>query len=299
MARAHRRGRRWIVAVAAIVLSAPLAWAGPADTKPPVDIGQALRDLKSKDMETRRAAVDEVAFSEDPRVAEACLTLIYDRGQTTARKAMRMIGSRARVIPKKDRPRFAAALRKWAATHDGNDPYYQRALGLLTEDYRSAVFCKSPDGRYVIYERLGVPEVIDTQGGQYRLLVAPGESGEILYDVYGAGYFDPSAVHWTPDSKMVAVELQISRHHTGLAVWVAGGETVKALEPKRLYARFAEGRSLGEDEYLMVDYEFAAWKGGVLGFTLSGTAGTVRVAYDVKSGKVSGAKVEGAPRAGE
>src|SRR5262249_16199860 len=48
-----------------------------------------------------------------------------------------------------------------------------RAIGLLTRRYDSKMFSKSPNGRWVIYERYGLPCLIDTTTESEELLGWP------------------------------------------------------------------------------------------------------------------------------
>ncbi len=148
-----------------------------------------LEQLRSPDRDIRRKAIDKIQTLGDPRIPEACLPLLADEGRSIRRQAARAIGSRFDQIPKGRIDIYLEALKKCAA--DGPEDVAlmaDRATGLLTQDYSSAAFSKSPDGKWALYERRRLP-VIANVARQVHMLLSP----EVPTDVYSR---DETFVQW-------------------------------------------------------------------------------------------------------
>ena len=203
----------------------------------------AVDDLGSPDIAVRRAAIWAIQTSDDPRIPAACLPLLRDPGLSIRRLAARAIGSRFWQVPEADRPRYVAALRACLAARKGQPKagtygneddislMCERAIGLLTRDYRSAPFSVSPDGRWVLYERRRRPVLADIATQQHYLLTPidphgampdspfffKGDNSETAGDgetdvlktvdtnLPAAGLFAP---HWRDDGKALALSFE-------------------------------------------------------------------------------------------
>ena len=140
----------------------------------PVDI--YLPQLKDKDPDVRIEAVRQLLTSLDARIPEAMLSLLSDEGNSIRRLAARAIGSRWWQIPKDKSGGYVKALQgnlKSDEELEMEKNMAERAIGLLTRRYDSKVFSKSPNGRWVIYERYGSPCLLDTTTETEELLGWP------------------------------------------------------------------------------------------------------------------------------
>jgi hypothetical protein len=135
-----------------------------------------LARLHSPDIAERRAAIDEIQTLDDPGIAEACLPLLDDEGNSIRRLAARAIGSRFDQIPPARAKEYVAALQRCAETtpHDGAKQMCARAVGLLTRNYSSDQFSVSPDGKWVLYERRRLPVIADVKRQVHTLLLPMG-----------------------------------------------------------------------------------------------------------------------------
>jgi hypothetical protein len=137
-----------------------------------------LEKLHSPDIAARRAAIGGIQTLDDPRIPEACLPLLADKGNSIRRLAARAIGSRFDRIPSGRVKDYVAALKKCADTTDQGiaKAMCERAIGLLLRNYSSDQFSVSPDGRWVLYEQRRLPVIADTRSQSHALLspvVAP------------------------------------------------------------------------------------------------------------------------------
>ena len=133
----------------------------PARAEPNVTL--LLKQLQSRNIETRYDAMRSLQTSLDPRIPEACLPVLQMEGNSIRRLAARAIGSRWHGIPKERVPAFTAALKaQLDGDHDGLRNMSRRGIALLTRDYRNAMVSRSSNKRWVIYERYGLPCLIDT-----------------------------------------------------------------------------------------------------------------------------------------
>ncbi len=121
-----------LVVLAAIVfLQAALAQV-PEQMEKSVDAD--LIALKSPDPQVRVAALRDLQVSLDPRIPDAMLPLLGDKGESIRRLAARAVGSRWWQISKESNPRFIAALESMRKVEDkSNDDVINmatRALGV-------------------------------------------------------------------------------------------------------------------------------------------------------------------------
>src|SRR6202048_4794237 len=140
-------------------------------TTNPADV--YLPQLKDKDADVRIAALRELLTSLDSRIPEAMLPLLSDEGNFIRRLGARAIGSRWWQIPKEKTESYVNALQSnLKAEVDFEDETHmaERAIGLLTRKYDSRMFSRSPNGRWVIYERCSFPCLIDTTTSTEELI---------------------------------------------------------------------------------------------------------------------------------
>lgn len=170
-----------------------------------------LARLRDPDMEVRIEALRTLMTSLDPRLPAALLPLLKDEGNSIRRLAARAIGSRWWQIPDTDAASFVSALKKNA--NAGEDHYDEvnmanRAIGLLNRDYSGDMFSRSPNGRWVIYERRGLPCLIDTETGSEELLgwSEDGENGGWISAAWSNGNLDGTAL-WHPKHEIVALDM--------------------------------------------------------------------------------------------
>ena len=138
----------------------------------PEQVSQALEILKSRDADERVSALRSLMTSLDPRLPEALLPLLRDEGDSVRRLAARAVGSRWWQIPSDRRGAFLEALRSAKAAESSEDTVrmQDRGIGLLTRKYKGDMFSRSPDNRWVIYERFFHPCLIDTRTSTEELL---------------------------------------------------------------------------------------------------------------------------------
>lgn len=203
-----------------LILGLWLNIADSASATTELDVDLHLRDLHHANAEVRVEAVRALLTSLDPRIPDEMLRLLNDEGNSIRRLAARAIGSRWWQIPRARVPEFVAALKR-NATREFEDEQNMvaRAIGLLTREYTGKAFARSTNRRWVIYERLGLPCLIDTQNGTEELLgwKADGRSGWIL-SALGNGQPEASAL-WQPGGEAVAFGILLSRRESGVWVW--------------------------------------------------------------------------------
>jgi hypothetical protein len=193
------------------------------------ELDQALQKLKSDNIEIRRNAIDEIAYSLDPRIPYACLPLLRDPGTSIQRLAARAIGSRYQFVKKRDIPEFVDALNDCLKEQENLNREYpdsngellrlmcQRAIGLLTKKYDfPEVFSISPDKKWVIYERRGYPVAINLKTQKHELL-SPIING--LAARQFSTFIHASACHWSDDSKVVAIDFGPNRRVGAVFIW--------------------------------------------------------------------------------
>src|SRR2546430_12734184 len=114
--------------------------------------------LKNPEADVRIAALRELQTSLDPRIPDAMSSLLADEGNSIRRLAARAIGSRWWQIPKEKTENYVTALQsnvKTEVDYEDETHMAERAIGLLTRRYDSKMFSRSPNGRWVMYERRG------------------------------------------------------------------------------------------------------------------------------------------------
>ena len=168
-----------------------------------------------------------------------------------------------------------------------------RGIGLLTRDYNNSSFSRSPDKRWVIYERFSCPCLLDTRNLTEELLGwKPNDDGK------GEGHgcsFTPvwnrstvrEEVFWHPSSKMVACSTGWARYDGDVLIWrhqkgiVRLGEKDDARKVLR-----AAGFKVGGCWWLRA----VGWRGDVLEF--EGMAWedpgfeSCRLGWDSRTGKI-------------
>jgi hypothetical protein len=196
-----------------------------------------LAQLKNPNPETRIAAVRELQTSLHPRVPDAMLSLLSDEGNSIRRLAARAIGSRWWQIPKENVPQFVQALRRNEKSEfEDERNMVARGIGLLTRDYKSKMFARGGNGRWVVYERRGLPCLIDTTTDTEELFGWPRDesttSEGMLLPALGN---EPlaGAVVWHPTKEVVAFSVLKSRRSVLLWIW-EHGVGLKKLEPAKL-----------------------------------------------------------------
>ena len=211
----------------------------------PADI--YLPQLKDKDAEVRIEALRQLLTSIDSRIPEAMLPLLSDEGNSIRRLAARAIGSRWWQIPKDKSESYAKALAgnlRSEEEFEDEKNMAERGIGLLTRRYDSKMFSRSPNGRWVFYERHGFPCLIDTTTYSEELV---GWSPAFDRDVdippwmYGGNSpLKPDDALWHPSREAIALGAAISRRATGVWIWehrfglhkLQHSELVKLLHPK-------------------------------------------------------------------
>ena len=232
-------------------------------TTNPADV--YLPQLKDKDADTRIAALRELLTSLDSRIPEAMLPLLSDEGNSIRRLAARAIGSRWWQIPKDKSESYVNALQSNLKTEvDFEDETHmaERGVGLLTKKYDSKMFSRSPNGRWVIYERRGFPCLIDTRTSTEELLgwsVSTGRNSEMPPWMFGSNSpIGQDEALWHPSKEAVALSVSVSRRATSVWIWehqhgiekLNRSELIKLLHPK--------GKT---DEPNPLTAEFKEWKG--------------------------------------
>jgi hypothetical protein len=232
-------------------------------TTNPADV--YLPQLKDKDPDTRIEGLRELLTSLDSRIPEAMLPLLSDEGNSIRRLAARAIGSRWWQIPSDKTQSYVTALQSNLKTEvDFEDETHmaERAIGLLTKKYDSKMFSRSPNGRWVLYERRGFPCLIDTTTYTEELLGwAPtyDRREEMQPWVFGSNSpIEEDGALWHPSKEAVALGVSISKRATSVWIWehkhgvqkLTHSELVRLLHPK--------GKI---DEPNPINASFVKWKG--------------------------------------
>ena len=244
-----------------VLLSAPAARCAGAS-----DASADLAGLKNPDPEVRVEALRALQTSLDPRIPEAVLPLLADEGNSIRRLAARAVGSRWWQIPKERVPAFVAALkRNESSEFDDEKNLVQRGVGLLTRSYGGKMLPTSSDGRWVIYERLGLPCLIDTKTGTEELLGwGPEDSAGWLVSSWGNGE-TAGAVLWHDKNDIAALSIIVNRHESAVWIWRHQTGLRKIQENEILKAL---GRR--EDEISVGFYtDIKEWRGDELRFEVS------------------------------
>jgi len=231
-------------------------------TTNPADI--YLPQLKDKDADVRIAALRELLTSLDSRIPEAMLPLLSDEGNSIRRLAARAIGSRWWQIPKDKSDSYVNALEhnlRSEVDFEDEKNMAERGIGLLTRHYDSKMFSRSPNGRWIIYERRGFPCLIDTTTFTEELLgwsPVYNRNSEIPPWWFSSNSpIGQDEARWL-DKEVVALSVSISKRATSVWIWehkhgvqkLNRSELIKLLHPK--------GKI---DEPNPITAEFKEWKG--------------------------------------
>jgi hypothetical protein len=204
----------------------------------------------------------------DSRIPGAMLPLLSDEGNSIRRLAARAIGSRWWQIPREKSEGYVNALeRNLRSEIDFEDETHmaERGIGLLTRRYDSKMFARSPNGRWVIYERHGFPCLIDTTTYTEELLgwsAVYNRNSEMPPWLFGGNSpIGQDEARWQPTKEAVALSVSISRRATSVWIWehkqgvqkLNRSELIKLLHPK--------GKI---DEPNPITAEIKEWKGDEL-----------------------------------
>jgi len=210
-----------IANVCCSLIAVTIANAASGSSTDPADA--FLAQLKNPEPEARIAALRELQTSLDPRISDAMLSLLSDKGNSIRRLAARAIGSRWWQISKEKVPEFVEALRRNEKSEfEDETNMVARAIGLLTRDYKSKMFAHSSTGRWVVYERRGLPCLIDTTTDTEELLGWPRDEsttseGMLLPALGNEPLGD--AVVWHPTKEAVAFSVLKSRRSVMVWIW--------------------------------------------------------------------------------
>jgi HEAT repeats len=222
-----------------------IAFCISGSTVNPADV--YLPQLKDKDADVRIAALRELLTSLDSRIPEAMLPLLSDEGNSIRRLAARAIGSRWWQIPKEKSESYVNALEhnlRSEVDFEDEKNMAERAIGLLTRRYDSKMFSRSPNGRWIIYERRGFPCLIDTTTYTEELVgwaLAYNSDQQMPPWFFGGnGPIGQEEALWHPDKEAVAMSVSISRRATSVWIWehkhgvqkLTHSELIKLLHPK-------------------------------------------------------------------
>ena len=210
--------------------------------------GVHLSRLKSPVPETRIAALRELQTSLDPRLPNALLPLLSDKGNSIRRLAARAIGSRWWQIPKERVPIFIKALQyNQASEHRDERNMVNRAIGLLNRDYTSNMFALSANKRWVIYERRRLPCLIDTTNDSEELLGWSPEPGHLnwLISAFGNKPLKDSVL-WHSKDEIVAFDIFLHRYASTVWVWGHGLGTRTLVAQKVINALGYEASGRGD-----------------------------------------------------
>lgn len=235
--------------------------AGPDKAK----VTQLLEKLKNPDAEVRLEAIRGLQTSLDPRVPEACLSVLDLEGNSVRRLAARTIGSRWQAIPKDRIPAYTAALKgQLGSDHEGLVNMARRGIALLNRDYTGPMVSPSANKRWVVYERHGLPCLIDTRDESEEIL---GYGSKASFSpAWGNTEVAPAAI-WHPSKDMVALAILDNRKLGSVWIWVHG----KGLHPitQEEIVKLL-GCKMEEIAGAMGFYtEITGWKGDALEFGLS------------------------------
>ena len=232
---------RPIAAIGLILVAFSLS----GSTTNPVDV--YLPQLKDRDADVRIAALRQLLTSLDSRIPEAMLPLLSDEGNSIRRLAARAIGSRWWQIPREKTDRYVNALKnnlRLEIDFEDETHMAERGIGLLTKEYDSKMFSRSPNGRWIIYERRGFPCLIDTTTSTEELLGWPASTGrnsEMPPWIFGSNSpIGQDEALWHPTKEAVALSASTSKRATTVWIWehkhgiqkLNRSELIKLLKPK-------------------------------------------------------------------
>ena len=258
-------------------------------TTNPADV--YLPQLKNSDPDTRIAALRELLTSLDSRIPEAMLPLLSDEGNSIRRVAARAIGSRWWQIPKDKSDVYAKALQgnlKSEQDFEDEKNMAERAIGLLTKRYDSKMFSKSPNRRWIIYERYGLPCLIDTTTYTEELLGWPRTKNggiEMLVGTFGNVAFGDDDMVWHPSKEAVGFSVLESRRDSTVWIWEHKVGLQKLLQPELI--RLLQGKGRHEEPF-STDATIKGWKGDELQVSIeSGREGegSAMIGWDISKHK--------------
>ncbi len=183
------------------------------------DLEREMARLGHPEAEERLEALRALHTTLDPRLPDAMLSLLTDEGNSVRRLAARGIGSRWWQISKDRVGTFVAALQpNLESEFDDEKEMAQRAVGLLQRDYRGSSFNRSPNGRWVVYERYCLPCLIDTASETEELL---GWDPERYLLAFPPGDMSDRVI-WHPAGEMAAIGFNLNRRISSLWIWREG-----------------------------------------------------------------------------
>ena len=226
-----------------------------------VNIGAQLAKLKSPDPDARLEALRSLEYSLDPRLPEVMLGLLRDRGDTIRRVAAHGIGSRWWQISKPQVNTFIAGLREAEKTEgDGLTEECHRSINLLLQavgksiEFPDAVSV-SPNGRWIIYDRLGTPCLVDVKAQTEELIGWEGRDTR-------EGRFQGGA-KWHPSKEIAVMDFSTRRGPAVIAVWIHG-KGVKLIH-KSEFLEMLEKRKLKMSSMsTSIDIQDMKWSGDKL-----------------------------------
>ncbi len=185
-----------------------------------VDLKANLAKLQSKDADERLEALRGLEYSLDPRIPAVMLELLNDVGDSIRRVAAHGIGSRWWQIPKNQVEVYIVRL-KQAAARSGELGECSRSIALLQQAIGkrmepSDAISLSPNGRWLIYDRLGLPCLVDVQSKSEELL---GFDSSELEGRFGLFAVPAKDVKWHPTKESVAIPLDTRRGTACVVVW--------------------------------------------------------------------------------
>jgi hypothetical protein len=268
-------------------LAALVAGVLSSHAQDPAPVSGLLQALKSESVEVRRAAIAELQTSLDRRIPEACLPLLKDRGNTVKRLAARAIGSRWHQVPKECVPAFVDALKPLLREREtGVANMAKRGVALLTRDFRGPMVSRSPNERWVLYERYGLPCIIDTRTDTEELR-GPLD-GPKMFCAYSNEELAPT-VHWHPRVELVVMSVIESRRFRTIWVWSPATALLRLTIPDIAAAVSRKPEDFGPGVFA----DFEAWSGSAMNLTVGYTVRTGDVFEDFE------AKLRWDPRAGK
>ena len=235
-------------------------------TTNPADV--YLPQLKDKDPDVRVEAVRQLLTSLDARIPEAMLSLLSDEGNSIRRLAARAIGSRWWQIPRDKTDSYVKALQsnlKTEVDYEDETHMAERGIGLLTKKYDSEMFSRSPNGRWVIYERYSFPCLIDTTTyteeliGWSRLFNRESEMLPWLFS--GNSPIGKDGALWHPDKEAVALSVSTSKRATTVWIWEHQHGVQKLTRPDLIKLLHPKGKT---DEPNPFATEIKGWNGDEL-----------------------------------
>ena len=218
-----------------------------------------FRQLRHEAMDVRITALRELHTTLDPRLPEALLVLLKDEGNSIRRLATRGIGSRYWQIPEERIPVFVRALRANANSEfETEKSMASRAIALLNRSYDSPETSRSPNGRWVIYERYGLPCLIDTSTGTEELL-GWNPDDRISISSYLFRESDERPSIWHPDKERLAMSASVSRRESTMIAWVHREGFARLDHGKVFTALDADEERVNSAAGFYIDY--SGWEG--------------------------------------